>query len=64
MERGEGVDVTIHMITHDLFIAAFTQSLYSWNALALSNKHNAQFSILSNIEYCTARANLTFQLVM
>ena len=34
MERGEGVDVTIHMITHGLFIAAFTQSLYSWNVLA------------------------------
>jgi len=36
MERGEGVDVTTHMITHGLFIEAFTQSLYSWNVLALS----------------------------
>ena len=36
MEQGEGVDVTTHMITHGLFIEAFTQSLYSWNVLALS----------------------------
>ena len=64
MGRGEGVDVTNHMITHGLFIEAFTQSLYNWNALALSNKHNAQFSLLSNNEYCTARANLTFLLAM
>ena len=38
MERGEGVDVTTHMITHGLFIEAFTQPLYSWNVLALSKQ--------------------------
>ena len=48
MERGEGVDVTNHMITHDLFIEAFTQSLYRWNVLALSSKHNAVFFIVKH----------------
>ena len=47
MERGEGVDVITHMITHGLFIEAFTQSLYSWNVLTLSGKQNCQFSLLS-----------------
>ena len=64
MERGEGVDVTTHMITHDLFIEAFTQSLYSWNVLALSNKQNTHFSLLySNnvIKQCTASVNVSFQ---
>ena len=42
-ERGEGVDVTTHMITHGLFIEVFTQSLYRWNVLALSNKQNAHY---------------------
>jgi len=27
MERGEGVDVTTHIIAHGLFIEAFTESL-------------------------------------
>jgi len=36
MERGERVDVTIHMTTHSLFIETFTQSLYNWNVLALT----------------------------
>ena len=64
MERGEGVDVTNHMITHDLFIEAFTQSLYSWNVLALSNKQNTHFSLLysnSEIKQCTASVNVSFQ---
>ena len=38
--------MTTHMITHGLFIEAFTQSLYSWNMLALSNKQNPHFSLL------------------
>ena len=46
MERVEWVDVTTHMITHGLFIEAFTQSLYSWNVLALSNKQNAHYRLL------------------
>ena len=46
MEPEERVDVTTHMITHCLFIETFTQSLYSWNVLALSNKQNAHFSLL------------------
>ena len=46
IEQGEGVDVTTHMITHGLFIEAFTQSLCGWNVLALSSKQNAHFSLL------------------
>ena len=47
----EGVDVTImttstRMTTNGQFIKAFTQSLYSWNELALSNKQNAHYSLL------------------
>ena len=56
--------MTIHMITHGLFIAAFTQSLYSWNVLALSNKQNTHFSLLysnSEIKQCTASVNVSFQ---
>ena len=48
-----------------LFIEAFTQSLCSWNVLALSNKQNAQFSLLysfkQQIKYCTASVNFPFQ---
>ena len=40
MEPGERVVVTIHMITHGLFIEAFSQSLHSWNVLTLSNQQN------------------------
>ena len=64
MERGEGVDVATHMITHGLFIEAFTQSLCSWNVLALSNKQNAHFSLLysnNEIKHCTASVNFPFQ---
>ena len=64
MERGEGVDVTIHMITHGLLIEAFTQSLCSWNVLALSNKQNTHFSLLysnNEIKQCTASVNVSFQ---
>ena len=38
MERGERVDVNTHMITHGLFLEAFTQSLYRWNVLEFSNQ--------------------------
>ena len=55
MERGEGVDVTIHMITHGLLIEAFTQSLYSLNVFfCLANKmhsfHYCQTMKLSNVQ--------------
>ena len=58
--RGE-VDVTIHMITHGLFIEALTQSIYSWNVLTLSNKvHTFHYCIHSNneIKQCTASVNM------
>ena len=64
MERGEGVDVTIHMITHGLLIAAFTQSLYSWNVLALSNKQNTLLYPNNEIKQCTASVNVSFQNLM
>ena len=35
-----------------LFIEAFSQSLCSWNVLALSNKENAQFSLLYSFKQC------------
>ena len=47
-----------------LFIEAFTQSLYSWNVLALSNKQNTHFSLLysnNEIKQCTASVNVSFQ---
>ena len=49
---------------HGLFIAAFTQSLCSWNVLALSNKQNTHFSLLhsnNEIKQCTASVNVSFQ---
>ena len=60
MERGERVDVTIHVSTHSLFIETFTQSLYNWNVLALT-----KCTLLSNneIKQCTrtASVNVPFQ---
>ena len=38
--------MTTHMITHDLFIEAFTQSL--WNVLPLSKKQSAHFSLFTH----------------
>ena len=62
MERGERVDVNTHMITHDLFLEAFTQPLYSWNVLALKI-HTFHYCLHSNneIKQCTASVNLPFQ---
>ena len=52
--------MTIHMTTHSLFIEAFTQSLYDWNVLALTNKvPTSHYCIHSNneIKQCTASVN-------